>query len=179
MRRWFGALVFIGVLAAPAHAENDEPRTIGWADLRPAASKKCAGIVKRLRRPQGCGNPAGEMLVFRGMLHLGCGLDTAKLERDPIRIAGYVHPLEFEFRDVRRFFLTPPATYCPHSPPPTPNQLILVESDAGINVSADPVFVTGVIEILRTETDLATAVYFMKAKRIEPATIPDADTEGW
>ncbi len=179
MIRWLISILMFSALAASVQAEEGEPRTIGWADLSPPMSEKCAGIIKRLRRPEACTKSAGDMLVFRGMMHLGCGQDTVASDKRPVRIAGYVHPLEFKFRDVKRFFLMPPATFCSHAPPPPPNQLILVESDIGIDVNADPIFVTGVIKAERTKTDLATASYVMKAQRIEQATKPDADTEGW
>ena len=173
------SLLFVGALVTSAQAGDSQPPTVGWADLRPPMTEKCERMIRRLRRPEGCTNPAAERLAFLGMMHLGCGQDTTGADEGAIRIAGYVHPLEFKFRDVRRFFLMPPATYCPHSPPPPPNQLILVETDKGIDVNADPVFITGVIRASRTKTDLATAAYVMKAERIDQATRPDADTEGW
>ena len=118
MKTWLISMLFVGALATSVQAEDAEPATIGWADLRPPMSEKCERMIRRLRRPEGCTNPAAERLAFLGMMHLGCGLDAVSSGDRPVRIAGYVHPLEFKFKGVKRFYLMPPATYCSHSPPP-------------------------------------------------------------
>lgn len=91
----------------------------------------------------------------------------------PVRIAGYVHPLEFEFRGVRRFILIPPLPRCKHPPPPPPNQMILVDSAVGVDVGFDPVFVTGVLSAEPVSTQLGPARYRMQATAVDPAVIPD------
>ena len=159
------ALILLCCLATPG---AEEVKTIDWTDLRPKGNVRCDAIHAQRMEPPRCG--AGRTLTIA---EHDCAIADVDPGDRPVRIAGYVHPLEFEFRDVRRFILIPPLPRCKHPPPPPPNQIILVDIDVGIDVSFDPVFVTGTLSAEPTSTPLGQTRYRMKATAVSPATIPD------
>ena len=88
-----------------------------------------------------------------------------------IRIPGFVVPLEFdEEQTISQFFLVPYFGACLHMPPPTPNQIILVNAPKGIQMSAlyDPFWIEGQLSTSFQENDMATSAYAMRLQRIEP-----------
>ncbi|WP_170386911.1 DUF3299 domain-containing protein [Ruegeria atlantica] len=96
------------------------------------------------------------------------------LEGSIVQIAGYAHPIEFEFRDVKSFLLVPLLSQkCRHPLAPLPDQVISVEFPEGIDITADPVWVTGKIFIHPTQRELAPSIYRIEASEIVTATIPD------
>ena len=168
--RWFLQALIFGLGIAPsihgvpdAHA-SDQVLTVTWADLLPPATTECPGQKKKTID---CRKGVYDIRQHR------CGLIASDLGNERVRIAGYAHPVKYEFKSVQRFLLTPPPSPCTHPTPPPPNQLILVEWPEGIDINFDPIFVTGVIQIKTTRTDIATAKYFIRAELIEPARIPD------
>ena len=88
-----------------------------------------------------------------------------------IRIPGFVVPLEFdEEQTISQFFLVPYFGACLHMPPPPPNQIILVNAQKGIQMSAlyDPFWIEGQLSTSFQENDMATSAYAMRLQRIEP-----------
>lgn len=61
------------------------------------------------------------------------------------RIPGFITPVEMEGTKVTKFFLVPTAGACIHTPPPPPNQIVLVDYPEGIELVslATPVWVEG------------------------------------
>jgi hypothetical protein len=62
-----------------------------------------------------------------------------------VRIPGYMLPLEFAGKQVTEFLLVPWVGACIHTPPPEPNQIVVVRSDKPFEMSGmfDAVWVTG------------------------------------
>lgn len=114
-----------------------------------------------------CLEPVDPMAVMM------CGAQTVDLSGEPVRIAGYVHPLEMSFRGLTEFILMPPLAPCRHAPAPMANQIIRITSEIPIDVSFDPVFVTGVIRAELTVDGLTPIRYRMHVTQVEPALIPD------
>ncbi len=103
-----------------------------------------------------------------------CVPGNSKLEGDLVRIAGYAHPLEFEFKDVKSFLLIPPLSQtCRHPTVPLPDQVISVKYPEGVDITADPVWVTGRIFIRQTQSELAPSIYWIEASEVIAANIPD------
>lgn len=157
------AVAAVLLVAGPLSAE---PRTIGFADLRASDDPDCEDWHAYSRTIEMCrGVPTDPEFHH-------CAAQTRRIE-GTVRIVGYAHPVEFEFKDVRRFILVPGLLDCPHPPAPMSNQIILVESETGIDMSFDPVRVTGRIEpayVLGAGTQIR---YRMVAERIDPATKPE------
>ena len=91
-----------------------------------------------------------------------------------VRIPGFVVPLESDGRTIREFLLVPYFGACVHVPPPPANQLIHVIPDqpiaAGLNMS--PVWVNGVLNMGRVESEMGSAGYQMRAMKVEEYTEP-------
>lgn len=86
-----------------------------------------------------------------------------------IRIPGFVVPLEGDGRTVREFLLVPYFGACIHVPPPPANQLIHVLPEKPIpgEWNMVPVWVSGVLGVARTESELGNAGYQLRAVKVE------------
>lgn len=144
-----------------------DPVTIGWPELRPADGGQCDAAHVLMQMEKVCLQPADPMVVLR------CGTQTVDLTKEPVRIAGYVHPLDMTFKGLTEFILMPPLAPCRHPPAPMANQIIRVSSAVPIDVSFDPVFVTGVIRAELNVDGLTPIRYRMNVTKVEPALIPD------
>ncbi len=73
------------------------------------------------------------------------------LDGKPIRMPGYLLPLEFDGKRVTEFLLVPYVGACIHTPPPPPNQIVHVTTESGFQTDGGlytPVWVSG---LMRTE----------------------------
>jgi len=86
-----------------------------------------------------------------------------------VRIPGFVVPLESDGKTIREFLLVPYFGACVHVPPPPANQLIHVipvkPVPAGLNMS--PVWVNGVLNVGRVESEMGSAGYQMRGMKVE------------
>jgi len=92
-----------------------------------------------------------------------------EMNDQPIRIPGFIVPLEYDdAQGIISFFLVPYFGACIHVPPP-PNQLIYVQSSKGIkiDVSYDAFWISGVLKTSLIENEMATAAYSMQLQNIE------------
>ena len=96
---------------------------------------------------------------------------NSELNGAMVRIPGFIVPLEFDDEQtVTQFFLVPYFGACLHMPPPLPNQIILVNSPKGVQLSAlyDPFWVEGQLRTTLQENDMATSAYSMTMLGFEP-----------
>jgi hypothetical protein len=86
-----------------------------------------------------------------------------------IRIAGFMVPLEWGQHEVKEFLLVPYFGACIHVPPPPANQIIHVLADKPFKSKdgMDAVWVSGVIELANSSTDMGDSGYRMHAKKVE------------
>ncbi len=85
-------------------------------------------------------------------------LSNEELNDKPVRIPGYVLPLEFDGEKVTEFFLVPYVGACIHTPPPPPNQIVHVETEEGYVTDGGlytPVWVIGTMRSEQNKTDLS------------------------
>jgi hypothetical protein len=97
-----------------------------------------------------------------------------------VRIPGYVVPLEESKSGLKEFLLVPYFGACIHSPPPPANQIIHInrkEPVKGVH-SMDPVWVTGTLKTLRSDTFMGATGYRMEAMTVEAYTDALSDTSG-
>lgn len=144
-----------------------EPDNIVWRDLRPLGDDVCERAYQQSQSLEICSQPPTDVSYHR------CGAQTVNLAGRQVRIAGYARPLAMEFKGVTEFLLTPPLTPCKHPPAPMANQIIRVNSDVPVDMSFDPIFVTGEIVPELSLDGLTQIRYRMRVTRVEPATIPD------
>lgn len=167
------------VPAAPAAAQ-DTAQSLTWSQLVPAAPPGPPKGLKSFlanRPPPGSGtehNPQvteGRWLAPGAQPQQSAGPPAVveTLDGKRVKIGGYVVPLDFDATKVKSFLLVPFVGACIHVPPPPPNQLIYVQSEAGFDVkgSFDPVWVTGKLTTKVAFTGLAEAGYSLEADKIE------------
>jgi len=90
----------------------------------------------------------------------------------PIKIPGFVVPLDFDSDKVRKFLLVPYYGACIHTPPPPPNQIVYVELEEGIEIenTYEPVYVNGMMAVETQESEYGTAGYTLSGHKVEPYT---------
>ena len=96
---------------------------------------------------------------------------NTELDGQSVRIPGFVVPLEFdEAQTISQFFLVPYFGSCLHMPPPPPNQIILVDAPAGVQMAAlyEPFWIEGQISTTVSENDMAKSAYAMQLHRLTP-----------
>ncbi|MEP4767266.1 MAG: DUF3299 domain-containing protein [Roseibium sp.] len=165
-------LALLGVWHGSAVAD---PLTVSWADLRTDRPASCEALLDNYETQPKCKQQAASARLLSSRYE-ACAPGNRSLNGQTVRIAGYAHPLEFEFKDVKAFLLIPPLRQdCRHPPPPLPDQVISVSFPDGIDVTADPVWVTGTLKVQRSKTHLATTNYTLIATTVTEATIPDVD----
>jgi hypothetical protein len=94
-----------------------------------------------------------------------------------VRIAGYALPLEFTGKGITEFLLVPYVGACIHSPPPPPNQMVMVHLKQSFQMKElyAPVWVTGRMAIKPTTKLLSlvdgqsnvNAGYILAGTRVE------------
>ncbi|MEP0520167.1 MAG: DUF3299 domain-containing protein [Hyphomicrobiales bacterium] len=147
----------LGVVAATPSLvlAASTPKTIEWADLSPTGEAVLLPPV--VHSGPGTGQPQGEFMV------------VPELDAMLVRIPGFIIPLEFDELDVVEFILAPYKGACIHVPAPPPNQLVHVITDDPFPSAKliRPVWVTGVLHTITSQTGLAATGYSMRASRIE------------
>ena len=98
---------------------------------------------------------------------------VTKYLNQPIRIPGYVVPLDTSRDKRREFLLVPYFGACIHSPPPPANQIILVQPEPTSRVdrmpeSMETIWVEGELLGVRSTTSQGVTGYSLRATRIRP-----------
>lgn len=106
-------------------------------------------------------------------LNLKTGERTDKLEslnRQPIKIPGFVVPLDDNDHGLSEFLLVPSATACIHVPPPPPNQMIYVEMQSEKTPKREwgPIWLKGRLLIQDSTSGFGKVSYKMLADESEP-----------
>ncbi len=94
----------------------------------------------------------------------------AEMNNKPVKLPGFVVPLEFnDDQTVTEFFLVPYFGACIHTPPPPPNQIIHITYPEGFQLESlyTPIWVFGNLETAITENQLATSAYSIKMQAFE------------
>ena len=88
----------------------------------------------------------------------------------PIRIPGFMVPLEYGKKELKEFLLVPYFGACIHVPPPPANQIIHVVPDKPVKMKTymDAVWIEGALELALSRTEMGDAGYRMRAARVEP-----------
>ncbi|GAB7220010.1 DUF3299 domain-containing protein [Vibrio comitans] len=94
-----------------------------------------------------------------------------------LRIPGFITPVEMEGTKVTKFFLVPSPGACIHTPPPPPNQIVLVSFPDGIELNGldTPFWVEGELLNQNVTADVnysdgasnVESVYQMSAQSVE------------
>ena len=139
-----GILTLVGLLSVPVLASD--ARELSWNDLLPQRLDGSSRV------------PYGEQVRM-------------DLDRQNVRIPGYVVPLEYDDdRAVTRFLLVPYFGACIHEPPPPPNQTIYGEFEGGFEMKSMwyPFWIEGTVSVSRVDSPLATASYDIDVNVVDP-----------
>ena len=88
-----------------------------------------------------------------------------------VRIAGYVVPLDDASQEDAEFLLVPYYGACVHTPPPPPNQMVLVEMEGRQRVRLDlfeAIWLEGRLGIDLVESLYGTAGFTIKGMKVSP-----------
>lgn len=102
----------------------------------------------------------------------GKATDTLKkLDGKLVRIPGFVVPLDDFQEDGAEFLLVPYYGACVHTPPPPPNQIVMVEMEGKKSVKLnlfDAVWMSGRLKIQSVESPYGTVGYQLVGIKVEP-----------
>jgi hypothetical protein len=155
----------LALLSAAAVAPNTAfaatPKVVSWDDLIPK------GV------PYGAIVGQGEINEATDQWAPIFDENATKLNEDLngalVKIPGFIIPLEQSAKGVTEFMLVPYVGACIHTPPPPPNQLVLVNSKKPWPSDNlwDPVWVSGIMRTQLQSTDLGETGYAIVADAME------------
>jgi hypothetical protein len=166
-----------GTSSAPTAAAAKTPvayKELTWANLMPMGwdpMKKFREM--NLGRLSDNSPGMGQM-----MLDLREALDNAPLigtfDGTPVRIAGYVVPLQNDKEGLKEFLLVPYFGACIHMPPPPANQILWVKLVRGNKTlrAMDTVWAQGVMHVERQSSEMGVSGYQLTEASTEPYAGP-------
>ena len=171
MKRRPASLAVIAALVAVVGL-NTAARPLPKHDPVPVATKP-AKTVKAVEKAE-----ETISIDWRGLAGLdytnGKATDSLKkLEGKLVRIPGFVVPLDDFQEDGAEFLLVPYYGACVHTPPPPPNQIVMVamEGRKSIKMSLfDAVWMSGRLKIQSVESPYGTVGYTLEGMKVEPYT---------
>lgn len=154
--------------AAPPQAGT--PRNVTWDDLLPPDWDPMAALKGMDLARLDDADPRAQ----KALEDLKRAWDNAppnrQLHGQRIRIPGFVVSLDGGPKELREFLLVPYFGACIHVPPPPPNQVIhaIARTPAKGVQTMDAVWVTGRLEVVRSDTPFGSATYVLQAESVTP-----------
>lgn len=145
-------------------------RTVNWDDLVPKdwdPMKEFKGMDFGILQD---GDPRANAMLKKMREVWDNAPTNPALVGQAIRIPGFVVPLEETKDGLKEFLLVPYFGACIHSPPPPANQIIhvLPKTAAKGLRSMDPVWISGTLAQLKTDSYMGAASYRIEAQNVEP-----------
>lgn len=166
--------------AASAPARNGGFATIEWDALMPTGWDPMKDMpMSRLSRLND-GDPKAQSALDELKRAWAKSPIRPDLDGKPIRIAGFVVPLEGTAQSLTEFLLVPYFGACIHVPPPPSNQIIHIKSSkplSGVR-SMDAIWVSGTLHTAITDTAMGTSGYRLDLVSSAPYVEPGA-SRGW
>lgn len=156
-------------LGKSAAGKAGDFREISWDDLIPAdwnPDKFFAGLkIEDLKD----NDPRTQEVMQKIRAEWDRAPLVTRFNGQHVRIPGFIVPLETDGKRIREFLLVPYFGACVHVPPPPANQLIHVIPDKPVDARFEmaPVWVNGVLNVARFESDMGNAGYQMRGIRVE------------
>jgi len=111
------------------------------------------------------------MAGIRAGLAVGHPDTLKKLEGKMVRIPGFVVPLDDFQEEGAEFLLVPYYGACVHTPPPPPNQIVMVGMTGRKSIKLglfDAVWLSGRLKIASVESPYGTVGYQLEGMKVEP-----------
>jgi len=143
-------------------------KTTSWDDLLPKDWDPLAVLkgvdIAKLKD----GDPRADEALAKLKQAWDAAPANESINRKPIRIAGFLVPLEWGDKNLKEFLLVPYFGACIHTPPPPANQIIHVIANPPAKgmQAMEAVWVEGVIEIGLADTDMGRSSYRMQASKV-------------
>ena len=143
-------------------------KTVTWDDLLPKDWDPMASFkgldVSKLKD----GDPRADEALQKLRVAWDAAPANEAMNKKPIRIAGFLVPLEWGDKKLKEFLLVPYFGACIHTPPPPANQIIHVVADPPAKgmQAMEAVWVEGELEIALADTDMGRSSYRMKARGV-------------
>jgi hypothetical protein len=153
-----------------AAARTGNQRVLAWADLVPSdwnPRERVAELGQDLSALSDADPRA--LVIDRRMREAWKQAPTvSELNGTSVSITGYAVPLETGRQGSHEFLLVPYFGACIHSPPPPANQVVHVQTQAGVKGlhTMDVVTVSGVLRIQRLDNDVASSGYQLDAVHV-------------
>jgi hypothetical protein len=159
--------------AAVSRPAASEPRTLAWKDLAPPDSRVEELLAKFQQQSMTLtdGDAKADSLLKELTDAYKNAPVVPALDGQLVRLPGFVVPLDADFKSMKSFLLVPYFGACIHTPPPPPNQIVHVIADKplrGDDLLNDAVWVTGVMSVKSSRTELADAGYVLKVRDVKP-----------
>jgi len=162
------AMFVVASAASTPQATARTVRTVNWDDLVPKdwdPLKKFRGMNLDALSDS---DPRAIELLQRMRDTWDNAPSNNAMDEQRVRIAGYVVPLDENKSGLTRFLLVPYFGACIHTPPPPSNQIIDVTPRQAAEFRVmSPVWITGVIRTLHSDTTLGASSYRMSAEQVE------------
>lgn len=145
------ALLWMGSAGATQY------KTIDWDALIPLAERNAPPpVVNHEGNPMSAPQPVGGVVK--------------ELDQKPVRLPGFVVPLEGDAKTITAFLLVPYFGACIHVPSPPTNQVIYVRFPKGAPVDDlwDAIWVKGTMKVVSSSHEMANASYAMEAVEVAP-----------
>lgn len=158
--------------SGPAAGKTGAYKTISWDDLLPANWDPMKDFKSVDLEQLNDNDPrATAMLTRMRKIWDEAPVNTA-MRGAAVRLPGYVVPLEESRQGLKEFLLVPYFGACIHTPPPPANQIIHVVLAAPTKAvrSMDAVWINGVLDAQRVDTDMGVSAYRMAASSVSPYT---------
>lgn len=162
-------------------ADSGDIAQIMWEDLIPADFQPDSIMAKYQAQIDSIpeGSTEEKILFDKIMGEFNNAPPNDTLNGKQVRIPGFVTPLDEHKGMVKEFLLVPYFGSCIHSPPPPVNQTVLVKPLEGKSISLEeiyePVWVTGLMKVEFSNTDLAQAGYLIESAQLEIYQEEEAD----
>lgn len=158
-----------------------EALPIVWQDLMPPGAeeeliRQMTEFYDALEKRYGEGFVIEEGGADDTMPQFGTFDVAHELDGQLVRLPGYVVPLDgTEQGRYTEFLFVPYMGACIHSPPPPPNQIILVRAPEGQAITDIwiPYYVEGTLSTGEFLNDTGNAAYALDFKSLEPYPIPE------
>jgi hypothetical protein len=158
-----------------------EALPIVWEDLMPPGAeeeliRQMTEFYDELEKRYGEGFLIEEGTAEDTMPQFGTFDVAHELDGQQVRIPGYAVPLDgTEQGSYTEFLFVPYIGACIHSPPPPPNQIILVRAPAGQRITDIwiPYYVEGTLSTGEFRNETGNAAYALALANMEPYPYPE------
>ena len=96
--------------------------------------------------------------------------DVKAIDGADVRIVGFMVPFDDEDKQTSEFLLVPGLGQCVHTPPPPPNQIVIVKMESGKKADIfwdKPIWVDGKLKVETAKSPYGNVLFSLVATRVE------------